>query len=90
MEFGELLVPDELLTVEQAAAKLQTHPSTVRRMLQAGILPGRKLGPKWRVPADLLQDHINRAMTGDESRHLPRGSRDALVSGATLSWLRGK
>ena len=49
----------EYLTVEQVAEKLQLHARTVRRMLVAGALPGRKMGPKtWRVPAVALREFM--------------------------------
>jgi excisionase family DNA binding protein len=52
---------DELLTVEQAAAKLQMHVATVRRMLREGQLGGIKLGKKeWRVPDKSIQELIDR------------------------------
>ncbi len=50
---------DELLTVEQAAERLQMHPDTVRRLLREGQLPGRKIGPRrWRISAAALQKYI--------------------------------
>jgi excisionase family DNA binding protein len=50
---------DELLTVEQAAERLQMHPDTVRRLLREGQLPGRKVGARqWRVSADALKAHV--------------------------------
>ena len=38
----------EVLTVEQAAELLQTAPETVRRLADAGDLPGRRIGDEWR------------------------------------------
>jgi excisionase family DNA binding protein len=50
---------DELLTVEQAAARLQMHPVTIRRLLREGKLPGRKVGVRqWRVSADALKAYM--------------------------------
>jgi excisionase family DNA binding protein len=50
---------DELLTVEQAAGRLQMHPVTVRRLLRDGQLPGRKIGARqWRVSADALKAYM--------------------------------
>ena len=50
---------DELLTVEQAAARLQMHPDTVRRLLRGGQLPGRKIGARqWRISAEALQAYV--------------------------------
>lgn len=50
---------DELLTVEEAAARLKMHPVTVRRMLREGLIPGRKVGVRqWRVSAAALKAYI--------------------------------
>jgi excisionase family DNA binding protein len=50
---------DDILTVDQAAAVLQLHPYTVRKMLREGTLPGRKLGAKeWRVSRQALDDFM--------------------------------
>jgi excisionase family DNA binding protein len=38
----------EVLTVEQAAALLQTEPDAVRALADAGELPGRRIGDEWR------------------------------------------
>ena len=43
-----------LLTVEQAAERLQLHPETVRRQLQRGELRAIKRGRVWRVPESAL------------------------------------
>ncbi len=50
---------DEYLTAEQVAEKLQMHPRTVRRLLNSGHLPGKKIGGKeWRVSAATLKAYI--------------------------------
>ena len=50
---------DELLTVEEAAARLKMHPVTVRRLLREGQVPGRKVGVRqWRVSAAALKAYI--------------------------------
>ena len=50
---------DELLTVEQAAERIQMHPDTVRRLLRDGQLPGRKIGARqWRISADALKAYV--------------------------------
>ncbi len=43
-----------LLTVEQAADRLQLSPLTVRRQLARGALRGIKRGRVWRVPETAL------------------------------------
>lgn len=47
-------MPEMLLTVEQAAERLQVHRETVRRHLQSGKLRGIKRGRLWRVPESAL------------------------------------
>ena len=44
-----------ILTVEQAAAKLQISTKTTREMLRLGKLPGRKIGRAWRVSENELE-----------------------------------
>jgi excisionase family DNA binding protein len=36
----------EIITADEAAALLRVNPTTVRELFHAGVLPGRKLGPK--------------------------------------------
>lgn len=43
-----------LLTVEQAAERLQLRPFTVRDQLKRGVLRGIKRGRVWRVPESAL------------------------------------
>lgn len=45
----------DVLTVEEAAAKLKVEATTVRRMLKTGRLRGRKLGKAWRIPESELR-----------------------------------
>jgi excisionase family DNA binding protein len=57
------MADDELLTVEQAAEKLQLHPDTIRRLLRSKQIPGVKLGPRqWRVPIKAIDQYVQRAL----------------------------
>ena len=56
-----------ILTVEQAAEKLQVKPKTVRAWLRAGKIPGRKIGRVYRVPEDELEAYVASGILGDES-----------------------
>lgn len=51
-------MPDEWLTVKQAAERLNVHPETVRVWLREGVLKGtmplkRRIG--WRIPASEVE-----------------------------------
>jgi excisionase family DNA binding protein len=45
-----------LLTIEQAAERLQLNPATVRRQCQRGALRAVKRGRVWRVPESALTE----------------------------------
>jgi excisionase family DNA binding protein len=50
---------DELLTVEEVAAKLRLSTATVRRLLARGDIQARKMGVRqWRVSAAALRAYI--------------------------------
>ncbi len=53
-----------LLTVEQAATRLQVDPETIRRRLRRGSLRGVKSGQRlWRVPESALIEDGQDALT---------------------------
>lgn len=56
-----------ILTVEQAAEKLQLAPKTVRKLLREAKLPGRKVGRAWRV----LDVEMERWVGGAEPKIVP-------------------
>ena len=47
-----------LLTIEQAALRLQLHRDTVRKQLKRGELRGMKRGRVWRVPESALTESV--------------------------------
>ena len=48
--FNEETGADErMMDVEDIARYLNLHIMTVYRMLQSGLLPGRKVGGRWRI-----------------------------------------
>lgn len=52
---------DKLLTVEQAAEKLQMHPATIRRYIRDGQISGVRLGARqWRISAAALKAFIEK------------------------------
>jgi excisionase family DNA binding protein len=48
----------KILTVPQAAARLQVSERTVYEWLRDGKLPGRKIGKVWRMNADAIDDFL--------------------------------
>ena len=56
-----------ILTVEQAAEKLQLAPKTVRKLLREGQMPGRKVGRAWRLP----ETEIERWVGGKPMQPIP-------------------
>lgn len=59
-----------LLTVEQAAERLQMHPETVRRQLRRGTLHGVKRGRVFRIPESALEDATPKPGAGPTLRGL--------------------
>lgn len=57
-------VPADVLDIDAVATRLGRHAVTVRRMAEAGTIPGAKLGRPWRFwwPSVVL------ATTGDQHR----------------------
>lgn len=55
---------DVTLSAEQAAEYLHLHLDTVRRLLRRGLLPGRKVGKKWRIRKPDLDAYLS----GDRQR----------------------
>lgn len=51
-----------ILTVEQAAAKLQVRPNTVRDWLKKGRIPGRKIGRVYRILESDIEAFVHCAL----------------------------
>ena len=47
-------MPETLLTVDQAATRLQMHPDTLRRQLRQGRIKSLRAGKLWRIPESAL------------------------------------
>jgi excisionase family DNA binding protein len=53
---------EELLTVEEVAARLKLTPYTIREWLKAGRLHGVRIGSRragWRIPASELDRYMS-------------------------------
>lgn len=56
----EAYMPAQLLTLEQAAERLQVSIVTVRRLIRDGELIGTKVRGDWRVDPVDLEDYIRK------------------------------
>jgi len=69
---------EDLLTVEQAAAKLQIAPKTLKDWLRAGRIKGVRLGKLWRLKESDLEAFINKS--ADEDRADITAAEEALAN----------
>jgi excisionase family DNA binding protein len=69
---------EDLLTVEQAAAKLQISPKTLKDWLRAGRIKGVRLGKLWRLRERDLEEFVER--NSDEDRADIAAAEEALAN----------
>ena len=66
---------DNIYSIGTAAARLECHPETVRRLIRRGELSAVKLGSQWRVRESDLQKyfdaHATTAKRDDQSELTP-------------------
>jgi len=63
------------LTIEEAAPLLKIAPKTLRRWLREGAIPGVKVGRKWLVRADVVEQALTHGRRGDHSVWVPPEAR---------------
>lgn len=63
-----------ILTVAQAAKRLQVSERTLCDWLRTGKIPGRKIGKVWRMSEDALEDFLRGGPAGN-SRGVSQNSR---------------
>lgn len=51
----------EVMTVDEVAAYLRCHPSTIYRMLRRKELPAFKIGSDWRFPREQIEAYVRNA-----------------------------
>jgi len=49
---GSLVSPREWIAMRFTRAQKKPHPSSVRRWVESGDLPGKKIGGRWYVDID--------------------------------------
>ena len=70
----------EILTVEGAAEVLGVSKTTIYQLVQAGAIPGRKVGKEWRFTRKRLIAWISE----DDEKEPPTASSDKLAKAARL------
>ena len=58
-EYSGYMDKHEYLDFDEAVQFLKTTPSTLYKWLQAGKIPGHKLGRQWRFLKDELEIHVS-------------------------------
>lgn len=46
----------DFYTAPETAAIMRADPRTVRRMIEAGLIPATRMGTEWRVPAAWVRE----------------------------------
>jgi len=64
---GMVKKDDELLTVDEVAAKLKLLSSTIRRQIHDDGLPAVKVGGQWRIYASELNRWIKASAKGKKT-----------------------
>ena len=66
------MICEALITADRAAELLKLHPKTVKRLAQAGNVPGMKIGRVWRFRESALDAWMS-ARLKCSSHPSPRG-----------------
>jgi len=65
------VLPDELLTVAQAAEYLKLSEKTIRRLIKSHNLTASKVGDRsWRIKASDIESYLNAHTNGEEGAQL--------------------
>ena len=51
-------IRSQIMTTKEVARYLGVHEMTVYRWLKKGVIPGFKIGGRWRSKKDLLDAHL--------------------------------
>ncbi len=54
---------DNLFSINTAAARLDCHPETLRRIIRRGELAATKIGRDWRVSERAMQEYLDKRAT---------------------------
>lgn len=60
------------LTVNQVAALLQVEPRTIRRNIEFGDIPARKIGRVWRIPRSFVLPYLSPEASHEAVQAIPQ------------------
>lgn len=65
------------LTVNQVAELLQVEPRTIRRNIEFGEIPARKIGRVWRIPKSFVLPYLSPEASNETvpAEHQPTAGR---------------
>ena len=55
---------DEILTANEAAALLKVHKRTIYRLAEEGIIPGNRIGHRWRFSKENILALVSHGASG--------------------------
>ena len=55
---------DEIMTIDDLAAYLKISKSTLYKLVQAGRLPGQKVGKRWRFHKAVVDEWLGNSASG--------------------------
>lgn len=62
------------LTVNQVAELLQVEPRTIRRNIEFGEIPAKKIGRVWRIPRGFVLAYLDTEQNGEVPRSATQSS----------------
>lgn len=66
----------EIITPSQVAALLQVHVKTVYRLAEQGVIPGHKIGRRWRFRRKSILDLVAGSAQGAPTDRPRNGGRE--------------
>jgi excisionase family DNA binding protein len=78
----------DVLTVQEAAARLNVSPETTRRWLRTGRLPGTRVAGRWyvrRVDVQADLEEVDADMDAEDLAAIRRGQED-MKAGRFVEW----
>ena len=65
-------MPDDLITVEEAAQRSGYNPEYIRRLARTGKIKAKKFGVVWQVSLESLMEYLRSAENHSDGRYRPK------------------